>query len=152
MTQTQSAPGLSPIDRAVIGWECERLIHHYALLNDAGDFPAMAQLFTADGAFARPTDAATLIRGREAILAMYLSRPPRFTRHMITSVVISAQDADNATGHSYLSLHTAQAGGTPPAPADPTYLIGAFHDRFAREDGVWKFAERRGSLALKVGG
>jgi hypothetical protein len=143
---------LSAIDRAVIAWECERLIHHYAMLNDAGDFQAMAALFTADGAFARPTDADNLIRGREAILAMYLSRPPRFTRHMITSVVITVEDQDHAAGHSYLSLHTAQAAGAAPVQADPAYLIGAFHDRFAREDGVLKFAERRGSLALKVGG
>jgi hypothetical protein len=71
---------------------------------------------------------------------------------MITSVVISVLDADSAAGHSYLSLHTAPAGGTPPAPADPSYLIGAFHDRFVREDGVWKFAERRGSLSMRVGG
>jgi 3-phenylpropionate/cinnamic acid dioxygenase small subunit len=143
---------LNLTDRAVIAWACERLIHHYAMLNDAGDFHAMAELFTADGAFARPIDADNLIRGRDAILAMYLSRPPRFTRHMITSVVISVQDADTATGHSYLSLHTAPAGGSSPAQADPSYLIGAFHDRFVREDGVWKFAERRGSLSMRVGG
>lgn len=143
---------LNATDRAVIAWACERLIHHYAMLNDAGDFPAMAALFTADGAFARPTDADNLMRGRDAILAMYLARPPRFTRHMITSVVITVDDADNATGHSYLSLHTAPAGGPAPAQADPSYLIGAFHDRFVREDGVWKFAERRGSLSMRVGG
>jgi len=143
---------LSSTDRAVIAWECERLIHHYAMLNDAGDFHAMAELFTTDGAFARPTDASNLIKGKGAILAMYLSRPPRFTRHMITSVVISVEDAGHATGHSYLSLHTAPAGGTPPVQADPSYLIGAFDDRFVREEGVWKFAERRGSLSMRVGG
>ncbi len=143
---------LNAIERAVIGWECERLIHHYAMLNDAGDFPAMAALFTADGVFARPTAPDAPIRGREAILEAYLSRPPRFTRHMITSVVITIKDADHASGHSYLALHAAQAAETLPAPADPAYLIGAFHDRFVREDGVWKFSERRGSLALKVGG
>jgi hypothetical protein len=148
---TLSLPNPSLADRAVIAWACERLIHHYAMLNDAGDFPAMAELFTADGAFARPTDADNLIRGRDAILAMYLSRPARFTRHMITSVVITVENADHALGHSYLSLHTAPAGGAPPVQADPSYLIGAFHDRFVCEDGVWKFAERRGSLSMRVG-
>ncbi|MDB5458866.1 MAG: hypothetical protein JWO72_607 [Caulobacteraceae bacterium] len=143
---------LTSLDRALIGWECERLIHHYAMLNDAGQFHEMAALFAENGAFARPTDADNLIVGRQAILAMYLSRPPRFTRHMITSVVITAQDADHAAGHSYLSLHTAQAEATPPAQADLSYLIGAFHDRFVREGGVWKFLERRGSLSLRVGG
>jgi hypothetical protein len=145
-------PTMTPTERAVISWECERLIHRYAMLNDAGDFHAMADLFTIGGAFARPTDAANLVIGRDNILQMYLARPPRFTRHMITTVVITVEDDNNATGHSYLYLHTGKLSETLPAPADPAYLIGAFHDRFAREDGVWKFSERRGSLSLKVGG
>ena len=148
---------LTSIERAAIGWECERLIHLYAMLNDAGDFAAMAEMFTDDGVFARPTQADAPIRGKDAILAAYTSRPPRFTRHLITSVVVTVEDHDNARAHSYLSLHVGQQdGGQPgaalPRPAEPAYLIGDFKDRFVRRDGVWKFSERRGSLALKVGG
>jgi ketosteroid isomerase-like protein len=143
---------LTSIERAAIAWECERLIHHYAMLNDAGDFQAMVDMFTDDGAFARPTQAGVLIRGKDAILAAYASRPPRFTRHLITSVVVTVDDADNASAHSYLTLHTGQAGEGLPRPAEPAYLIGDFKDRFVRRRNVWKFSERRGSLALKVGG
>ncbi|MEI9891952.1 MAG: nuclear transport factor 2 family protein [Caulobacteraceae bacterium] len=97
-----------------------------------------------------------MIRGQAAILAAYASRPPRFTRHMITSVVVTVEDHDNARAHSYLSLHTGQpaeglAAESLPRPAEPAYLIGDFKDRFVRQGGVWKFSERRGSLALKVG-
>jgi hypothetical protein len=143
---------LTPIERAAIGWECERLIHLYAMLNDAGDFEAMAEMFSEDGVFARPTQADVPIRGRAAILAAYTSRPPRFTRHLITSVVVTVEDQDNARAHSYLSLHTGQPGEGLPRPAEPAYLIGDFKDRFVRRQGVWKFSERLGSLALKVGG
>ena len=143
---------LTAIERAAIGWDCERLIHLYSMLNDAGDFQAMADMFTADGVFARPSQGDVLIRGREAILAAYTSRPPRFTRHMITTVVVTVEDADNATAHSYLSLHAGQAGQGLPRPAEPAYLIGDFKDRLVRVEGVWKFKARLGSLALKVGG
>ena len=143
---------MTPIERAVIAWECERLIHRYAMLNDAGEFPAVAELFVEDGAFARPAAPEVLIRGKAEILQTYLSRPPRYTRHLITSVVITVQDEDHATGHSYLALHTGQPGGNGAGAADPSYLIGDFHDRFVRQDGVWKFAERRGAPAMKVGG
>ena len=51
----QPSAGLTAIERAAIGWECERLIHLYAMLNDAGDFEAMAGMFTEDGVFARPS-------------------------------------------------------------------------------------------------
>jgi ketosteroid isomerase-like protein len=145
-------PALTLVERAAIGWECERLIHHYAMLNDAGDFQAMAEMFTDDGVFARPSQGDVLIRGKVAILAAYTSRPARFTRHLITSVVVTVEDPDNARAHSYLSLHTGQAGEGLPRPAEPAYLIGDFKDRFVRQGGVWKFSERRGSLALKVGG
>jgi ketosteroid isomerase-like protein len=143
---------LSSIERAAIAWECERLIHLYAMLNDAGDFEAMAEMFTDDGLFARPSQADVLIRGKAAILAAYSSRPPRFTRHLITSVVVTVEDADNACAHSYLTLHTGQAGEGLPRPAEPAYLIGDFKDRLVRSKDVWKFSDRRGSLALKVGG
>lgn len=143
---------LTAIERAAIGWECERLIHLYAMLNDAGDFAAMAEMFAEDGVFARPSQGDVLIRGRAAILAAYTSRPPRFTRHLITSVVVTVEDQDNARAQSYLSLYTGQAGESLPRPAEPVYLIGDFKDRFVREDGVWKFSERLGSLALKLGG
>jgi ketosteroid isomerase-like protein len=149
MAQTQS---LTSIERAAIAWECERLIHLYAMLNDAGDFRAMAEMFIEDGVFARPSQGEVLIRGKAAILAAYTSRPPRFTRHLITTVVVTVEDPDNARAHSYLSLHTGQPGEGLPRPAEPAYLIGDFKDRFVRRDGVWKFSERLGSLALKVGG
>ena len=142
---------LTSIERAAIAWECERLIHLYSMLNDAGDFDGMVELFTEDGVFARPSEGEVLIRGKAAILQAYTSRPPRFTRHMITSVVVTVEDEDNARAHSYLSLHTGQPGEGLPRPAEPVYFIGDFKDRFVREDGVWKFSERLGSLALKVG-
>jgi hypothetical protein len=147
---------LTLVERAAIGWECERLIHLYSMLNDAGDFQAMAEMFTEDGVFARPSQSDVLIRGKAAILEAYTSRPPRFTRHMITSVVVTVEDEDNARAHSYLSLHVAQSdppqGEGLPRPAEPAYLIGDFKDRLVRRHGVWKFSERLGSLALKVGG
>jgi hypothetical protein len=142
---------LTAIERAAIAWECERLIHLYAMCNDAGDFQAMADMFTDDGVFARPSQGDVLIRGKAAILAAYASRPPRFTRHLITSVVVTVEDADNARAHSYLSLYTGQEGEGLPRTAEPAYLIGDFKDRFVRRNGVWKFSERLGSLALKVG-
>jgi len=112
----------------------------------------MAEMFTEDGVFARPSQGDVLIRGKAAILDAYTSRPPRFTRHLITSVVVTVEDEDNARAHSYLSLYTGQAGEGLPRPAEPVYLIGDFKDRFVRRDGVWKFSERLGSLALKLGG
>ncbi len=137
---------------AVIAWACERLIHQSVLYNDAGDFHAMAALFAADGAYSRPTQPDVLIRGRDAILQSYLARPPRYTRHLISTVAITVHDENHASGHSYMTLHVGQPAIADPPQADSTWLIGDSRDTFVREDGVWRFHERRGALAMKVGG
>jgi hypothetical protein len=151
MSNTRSPAVISRMDRALISWDCERLIHLYAMLSDAGDMQAMASLFTRGASFAGLADPKTVIDGRDAILAAFLAQPPRFTRHLVTSVVITVQYPDRAIGHSYLSLHTGQTAQALAAAADPAHWIGAFQDRFAIEDGVWKFAERRGALSMSVG-
>ena len=104
------------------------------------------------GGYSRPTAPDVFIRGRDKVLESYLARPPRYTRHMITSVVITVQDADHATGHSYLALHTGKPGEDGAVgQADASYLIGDFKDTFVRDAETWKFMERRGTLAMKVG-
>jgi hypothetical protein len=144
---------LSSLDRALIAWECERLVRLYFNLSDAGDYNALAELYATGGAFARPTEPDKLIVGRETIRQFYLARPPRMTRHLCTNVVIEVDDTEHAHGQCYVLLYSAAPSDAPlPIPADPAPLVGAFHDRFVREEGVWKFAERRGSLAFRAGG
>jgi ketosteroid isomerase-like protein len=151
MTNTRSPAAISRIDRAIISWECERLIHLYAMLTDAGDVEAVASLFTRNALFAPTADPKAAVTGRDAILKALAKRPPMVTRHMISSVVITVQYPDRAIGHSYLTVHSARAADILPARAEPEHLIGAFQDRFATEEGAWKFAERRGSLVMRVG-
>ena len=53
------------------------LITHYAALNDAGDWDAVAALYTDDGRMTRPTAPNDFIVGRDAILAAFRSRKSR---------------------------------------------------------------------------
>ena len=70
----------------------------------------------------------------------------------LVAIEEQVQDADHARAHSYLTLHTGQPGEGLPRPAEPGYLVGDFRDCFIRDKNDWKFSERLGSLALKVGG
>lgn len=112
------------------------MIACYANLNDAGDWQGVAALYAADGRMSRPTAPDDWICGQDAILAAFQSRPARTTRHICSNVVIDVVAQDVATGESAMLLFT---GDGPPK-------IGSFHDRFVRIGGVWRFAERRGSL------
>ncbi|QNA84182.1 nuclear transport factor 2 family protein [Sphingomonas sp. So64.6b] len=123
-------------ERRAIEGECARLVNRYANLNDAGDWDAVAALYAADGSMTRPTAPDQPIVGREAILAAFLARPSRTTRHICANIVIDVESPTMARGESAMLLFTGAA-----AP-----LVGSFHDRFVLTTDGWRFAERRGSI------
>jgi ketosteroid isomerase-like protein len=46
-------------------------------------------------------------------------------------------DGDTASGRWYLTEHTK------PKEGDPALVLGVYDDRYCKEDGEWRFAERR---------
>jgi ketosteroid isomerase-like protein len=126
-------------ERRAIEADCERLIKRYVNLGDAGDWPAVAALYTADARFARPSQPGVFIEGREAILASFLARPPREQRHVVANVVVDVDDADHARAFSVIVLYQ---GDTAP-------LVGTFADKLVRTGEGWRFAERVGGLDFR---
>lgn len=128
---------MTEAQRLAIEWHCARLVALYANLNDEARWEELAELYTIDGAMARPTAPDKLILGRAAILAAFQSRPSRKTRHICTNVVIDVTSATAARGVSAMLL---MQPNTPP-------LAGSFHDTFQLTDDGWRFCQRRGSLS-----
>ena len=96
-----------------------------------------------------------VIQGRETIRASLLTRPKALlTKHLATNIVIDVESRDSASGLSYLTMIST----TPPTDTKPPYVsqgplyFGEFKDRYVRENGVWKFLERRGSIQMKFSG
>lgn len=126
-------------ERRGIEADCARLIALYANLNDAADWQGVADLYVLDGRMARPTAPNDWVEGRDAILAAFLARPARVTRHICSNVVIDVLSATEAVGESAMLLF---AGDSAPK-------VGSFHDRFVLDAAGWRFAERRGSLTFQ---
>jgi hypothetical protein len=150
MSETLSAAERLEIERA-----CERLVHVYSRALDLGDMNAAADCFAENGSMARPMMPEQVIQGRETIRASLLTRPKTLlTKHLATNIMIDVESRDSASGLSYLTMIST----TPPADTKPPYLsqgpvyFGEFKDRYVRENGVWKFLERRGSIQIKVSG
>ncbi|MFN3474307.1 MAG: nuclear transport factor 2 family protein [Blastomonas sp.] len=120
-----------------VAWEVELQIRRFAMLNDAHDSDGLAAMFTRDGSFARPSDPDAPVIGRDNILAFFRDRPRRTTRHVMANTIVDIVSDREVRAHSYVALYM----------ADKT-LVGDFHDRLVLEDGVWLFAERRGTLAF----
>jgi 3-phenylpropionate/cinnamic acid dioxygenase small subunit len=118
------------------------LIHRYAELLDAGDFPAVGGLFdharygTGDGSLG--LDGPGVTRMHEKIIVLYDDGTPR-TKHVTTNVTIDADEhAGRASSRAYYTVFQ-QAPGHPLEPI----VAGRYHDRFERVDGAWRFSERR---------
>ena len=130
---------MTPEARRAAEWDCTRLVHLYANLNDLAQWAEVAALYAEDGSMTRPTAPDQPIVGRAAILAAFEARPPRTTRHICANVVIDIESETEARGSSAMLLYTDAA--TPP-------LIGGFDDRFVLTDEGWRFASRRGTLSF----
>lgn len=129
---------MSEEERRAIEADCARLIARYANLNDAADWQGVADLYAEDGRMARPTAPDDWTQGRATILAAFLARPTRTTRHVCSNVVIDVISPTQAVGESAMLLFT----------GDGAPKVGSFHDRFVLTAAGWRFAERRGSLTF----
>ena len=150
MAETLSAAERIEIERA-----CERIVYEYSRALDVGDLSAAADFFAENGSMARPMAPEQVIQGREAVRASLLTRPKTLlTKHLATNVMIEVESRDSARGISYLTMiaTTPPADGKPPFVSSGPVYFGEFRDRFVRENGAWKFLERRGSIQMKFPG
>jgi hypothetical protein len=128
------------------------LITRYAALNDAGDWDAVAALYTAEGRMSRPTAPDEFVSGRAAILAAFRSRPRRVSRHIVANVLVTLEGEAYARASSQILLYmgrVAEDGGLPILSAAPP-LIGSYEDTLVKSAEGWRFAERRGSLDFRA--
>ncbi|MXO65235.1 nuclear transport factor 2 family protein [Altericroceibacterium endophyticum] len=138
-------------ERRAIEADCQRLINLYVNLNDAQDWEAVANLYTADARFARPSKPDEFIEGRAAILESFTARPARAQRHVIANTVVDVVDADNAKAFSVIVLFMGEAAepGELPVMNAKSPLVGTFTDKLVRSAEGWRFAERVGGLDFK---
>jgi hypothetical protein len=142
---------MTEAERRAIEQDCERLIKHYVNLNDAQDWEAVADLYTEDARFARPSRPGEFVEGRAAILAGFLARPPRAQRHIIANVVVDVESPSAARAFSVIVLYQGEpaAAGELPAMSAGSPLVGTFTDRLVLTEDGWRFAERVGGLDFK---
>jgi 3-phenylpropionate/cinnamic acid dioxygenase small subunit len=123
--------------------EIQNLVHRYAELIDLGDFTTLGQLL--GRADVGSGDHPGSLTGSEAVTAMFTSTTRRYedgtprTKHVTTNCIVDVDEAaGTGTCRSYFTVFQA----VPALPLQPI-VAGRYHDRFVRDDGTWRFAERR---------
>lgn len=140
---------MNAVERMTIEWACEKLCRQYAVYSDSCEFEVLAELFTEDGLFIRPTMPDVEIKGRAEILAGFRKRPPIVVQHQINNCVIDVLSPTEATGLCSLSFLMAPGTDQPlPRVGGPIHF-GEFRDRFVLSSAGWRFTERRGRMLLK---
>ena len=138
-------------EQALIQHECAQLVLHYAHLNDLCDWQGLAQTFTEDATFARPSAPDEIIRGRDRILESFLARTPSRTVHVVTNIMVTAISPRAATSRCTIQLFPATAAGQDSvlSHSRAAPLVGGSLDRICLENGQWLFSERCGYLTIK---
>ena len=120
---------------------CEALVIDYAYYRDRGESDAFANLFTEDAHLEVLGEVWT---GRAAIKAR-LDTAPEATpllRHHMTTIRITPESEDRASGVSYATIYAGPPGAAPPLPATSFAAVGEYHDQFVRTAAGWKIARR----------
>ncbi len=138
------------LEEQSIELSCSKLCNQFAIFNDSGRYEQLAALFVEAGRYARPTDPENFVKGRIAIHAAFMSRPPdKVTRHLITNTVIDVTGSTTAKGICYITLYSGST--TNPAEkfgfrANTSQLIGEYRDDFVLTESGWRFSQRSGRL------
>jgi hypothetical protein len=119
----------------------ERLVYEYAERLDAGDLAGVAALFSR--ATLRSNQRAAVRRGEGETLRLLRDTVVLYdgvpcTKHVVTNLVVDLA-AHVATAASHCTITVLQARPELPLQA---ILVGRYHDRFARCDGIWHFTDR----------
>lgn len=137
--------------RLLIESECGKLPLLFAKHADHGDHAALAQLFAAKGTYDRPFSPGYPFHGRDAIQAIFRDRPPILVRHLVTNVLVEVTGETTARGSNYVVMMSNHDQIDMPSTSNGIF-VGGFDDEYVLEDGRWRFASRKGHLALHEGG
>jgi len=133
--------------------EVLRLAHRYAQALDRGDTAAWAELFTKDYVFGRARGGGLhydeVVRLPELQLQRYAS-----TWHGVQTQNVTLHGDGTAEGETYcIARHIYSDDHIRPG-ADPFSLshdmLLRYQDRYRKDDGVWRFCERRVISEMRV--
>jgi ketosteroid isomerase-like protein len=116
-------------------FEIGDLVHRYAVAVDDRDMDALRDCYTRDAVF---DSVGGRTVGRDAVVDYYAGRFRLMgpTRHLPTSTLVEFLGADDARGQVLAHAELAMGGKT-------IFSALRYDDRYRREEGHWRFQERR---------
>lgn len=138
---------MNAADRRAVEQDLGQLISRFSYCIDNGRYEELAGLFTEDCLFDRVGDR---LEGRGAILAAMRKRHSYLTRHVITNILFTRVEADEAEATMYVVNFVGESptAGLPVGYAmEPAVL--EFTDQYRRTDDGWLIAQRMAKVIIK---
>lgn len=142
---------MDAVARMAVEHECGKLPLLFAKFADDGDHEALRDLFAENATYDRPFSPGYPFHGRDAIQRIFRDRPPILVRHLVTNVLVEVTSETTARGSNYVVMMSNHDQIVPPSTSNGIF-IGGFDDEYVLEGGKWRFASRKGHLALHEGG
>ena len=117
--------------------DCANLVTDYAYFRDRFDADEFSNLFTADASLSVGNQT---WEGRNNIHARIEGLDKsRSIRHLMSTIRIEPIDELHASGVSYATIYTSNAGSN---STEGFAIIGEYHDKFVLTDSGWKISDR----------
>ncbi len=124
---------------------CQSVSLRFGRLQDERRHDDLAGLMTPDGAYVR--------LGEELAVGAFIewikSTPPNKTRHFVTPTEIDIIDGDAAKGLTYYTLYLYDGDEEAPYPLEGPFVVGEYHEEFARTDRGWKLSRREARIIFR---
>ncbi len=124
---------------------CQSISLRFGRLQDERRYEDLPQLMTPDGTYTRLGEKLSIAD----FIAWVNTMPPNKTRHFVTSTEIDIVDKTNAKGLTYYTLYLYGGEEETPYPLDGPFVVGEYHEEFARTDNGWRIKSREARIIFR---
>jgi len=124
---------------------CQSVSLRFGRLQDERRYDDLPKLMTPDGTYTR--------LGEELSIADFITwvgtMPPNKTRHFVTSTDFNDVSESSASGITYYTLYLYGGDEETPYPLEGPFVVGEYHEEFARTDNGWKIKSREARIIFR---
>ena len=124
---------------------CQSVSLRFGRLQDDRRYEDLPKLATSDATYTRLGEKLSLAD----FVAWVKTMPPNKTRHFVTTTEIDIVNKDSAKGLTYYTLYLYGGEEEPPYPLEGPFVVGEYHEEFARTDDGWKIKAREARIIFR---
>ena len=124
---------------------CQAVSLRFGRLQDTRSHDDLAGLMTPDATYVRLGEELSV----DDFIDWIKTTTPNKTRHFVTPTEVEIIDRDTAKGLTYYTIYLHGGEEDPPYPLEGPFVVGEYHEDFARTDDGWKLSRREARIIFR---